>query len=425
MTGYGFRERRADISGRFQNRLAYSILGRNDNSSPGGKPVKHYAWIAGGALLAVALALGLALILPPDKTPYDFIMLYSACLGIIHHTPLYDNAAIIHLTITQLHLTSSFTVYPYPYPPWYALGLFYLAFLPLDKAINAWMLLNAAMLLTAALLLTAKWKPLPRILAALAALLFIPSLGLIVVGQYSAPVLLGAALFMYAAQREDAPLTALGLLLMTFKPHLGLFLIPAGSLWLLVQKTPFARRAVWMALGGGLALAAFGFLADPVCPLAYVRSLVSYTTISGVTDLGLSAGFSAMLVKMALGQGSFFWSAWLSIALVIGMLALFWRFKVFTQLETLVIGCVLLTLLGDPYLLNYDYILLLLPLAWLVGQAKTLFPRVLLGAAYLLPWLNLSGLERGANIFYAVAAIFLVAILLQQTRKLVEIESCN
>jgi hypothetical protein len=381
--------------------------------------MKRYAWIAGGALGVVALALGLALILPPRDMLYDFIMLYSACLGIIHHTPLYDNAAVINLTITQLHLSNNFTVFPYPYPPWYALSLFYLAFLPLGKAATAWMLLNTAMLLASALLLTANWKPLPRALALLAALLFIPSLGLIVVGQYSAPVLLGAALFMYAARREDAPLTALGLLLMTFKPHIGLFLLPAGFLWLLVQKTPFARRAVWMALGGGLLLAALGFLADPAWPLTYVRSLVSYTTIPGVTDLGLSAGFSAMLVKIILGYGSFFWSAWLSIALIASILTLFWRFKVFTQIETLVVGCVLLTLLGDPYLLNYDYILLLLPLAYLVGQAKTILPRFVLGVAYLLPWLSLSGLERGANIFYAVAAILLAAILLQKTRKLV------
>ena len=379
--------------------------------------MKRYAWIAGGALLVVALALGLALLLPPRETLYDFIMLYSACLGIIHHTPLYDNAAIIHLTITQLRLANDFTVFPYPYPPWYALSLFYLAFLPLGKAATAWMLLNAAMLLTSAVLLTAKWKPIPRVLALLAALLFIPSIGLMVVGQYSAPVLLGAALFMYAARREDAPLTALGLLLMTFKPHIGLFLLPAGFLWLLFQKTPFARRAVWTTLGGGLALAALGFLADPAWPLTYVRSLMSYSTIQGVTDLGLSAGFSAMLVKLFFGQGSFFWSACLSVALIAGILVIFWRFKVFTQLETLVVGCVLLTLLGDPYLLNYDYVLMLLPLAYLVRQAKSFVPRLILVVVYLLPWLNLTSLERGANIFYAVAAILLAGVLVQKAKQ--------
>jgi hypothetical protein len=278
------------------------------------------------------------------------------------------------------------------------------------------MLLNAAMLLTAAVLLTVKWKPIPRVLALLAALLFIPSIGLMVVGQYSAPVLLGAALFMYAARREDAPLTALGLLLMTFKPHIGLFLLPIGFFWLLLQKTPFARRAVWMALGGGLVLAALGFLADPAWPLAYVRSLVSYTTIPGVANRDLTASFSALLVKMALGYGSAFWATCLSVALVAVMLALFWRFRVFANIETLVVGCALMTLLGDPYMFNYDYVLMLLPLAYLVRQAKSLGARLLIGVAYFLPWLSLSSLQRDANIFYAVAAILLTGILLQKTR---------
>jgi hypothetical protein len=379
--------------------------------------MKRYAWVAGGVLLVIALALGLALALPPRDAIYDFIMLYTASLGIIHHTPLYDNAALANLTITQLNLSRNFTLFPYPYPPWYALSFFYLGFLPLARAVNAWMLLNIAMLLSATILLTQQCKPIPRILAILAALLFIPSLGLMVVGQYSAPVLLGAALFLYAVRREDAPLTALGLLLMTFKPHLGLFLLPAGFFWLVLQKTPYARRAVWMMLGGGLLLVALGFLADPAWPLTYLGSLMRYTTIQGVTDLGLSAGFSAMLVKIALGYGSSFWSTCLSVVFIIVMLILFWRFKVFKNPGTLIAGCVLLTLLGDPYLLNYDYILMLLPLAYLLGQAKSIWKRVFLALAYFLPWLSLSGLERGANIFYAVAAIFLVAILLQKAQK--------
>jgi hypothetical protein len=378
--------------------------------------MKRYAWITGGVLLVIALALGLAIVLP-QRIVSDYIMLYSASLGIIHHVPLYDNAAIINLTIAQLQLGKDFTVFPYPYPPWYALSVFYLAFLPPGKAANAWMLLNIAMLLTAAILLTEKWKPIPRILAALAVALFIPSIGLVVVGQYSAPVLLGAALFIYAARREDAPLTALGLLLMTFKPHIGLFLLPAGFFWLVFQKTPFARRAIWMALGGGLVLVALGFLADPAWPLAYVRSLISYTTVKGVANRDLTASFSALLVKMVLGYGSAVWATWLSVVLIAVMLVLFWRFKVFATLETLMVGCALMTLLGDPYMFNYDYVLMILPLAYLAGHAKSLFQRLIVGVAYLLPWLSLSGLERDANIFYAVAAIFLTVILLQKTKK--------
>ena len=101
---------------------------------------KIYAWLAGGILLVVALTMGLAAILPERQRVYDFIMLYSASLGIIHRVPLYDNPAITNLAIAKLNLADDFTLFPYPYPPWYALSFFYLAFLPLKQAATAWTL---------------------------------------------------------------------------------------------------------------------------------------------------------------------------------------------------------------------------------------------------------------------------------------------
>lgn len=399
--------------------------------------MKRFGLIVAGVVLVIGLTLGLAGFLPERDKIYDFVILYSASLGVIHCVPIYDNAAITSLMIAKLSLSADFTMFPYPYPPWYPLSAFYLAFLSPGKAANAWMLLNIAMLVVSAFLLTERWKPIPRILAVLGALLFIPSIGLLVVGQYSAPVLLGAALLIYAVRREDAPLTALGLLLMTFKPHLGLFLLLGGFFWLVFQfkggsqtRPSFARRAVWMALGGGLLLAALGFLADPLWPLTYIRSLTSYTSLSGVASRDLSASFSAILVKLALGtpliphgetqgglgQVGMVWATWLSVALIVIMLLLFWRFRLFANLETWVAACVLLTLLGDPYLFNYDYILILLPLVCLAGQAKSLTQRLILCAVYFLPWLSLL-LERNANLFYAISAIFLVGVLLQKNRE--------
>jgi hypothetical protein len=379
--------------------------------------MKRFLLILSGILIIIVLAIGLAFVLPARSNIYDFVMLYSTNLGVIYHVPIYDTAAIETLTIAHTHAApGEFHLFPYPYPPWYALCTFYLGFLSPEVAANAWMLLNIAMLVMAILLLTDGWKPIYRILTTLAALLFLPTLGLIVVGQYSAPVLLGAALFSYSARRQDAPLTALGLLLMTFKPHIGLFLFPAGLLWLVFQKTPFARRALWLTLVGGLILVVLGFIADPVWPLNYVRALTGFTTIPGVASRDLSASFSVLLIKMVTGYGNASWAAWLSLVIVIMFCLLFWRFKIFANVEVLVAGCVLLTLLGGPYLFNYDYVLLLLPLIYLAGQANSFTPRLILVVAYLLPWISLI-LARGANIFYAFSAITLVVILLGKTPK--------
>jgi hypothetical protein len=285
------------------------------------------------------------------------------------------------------------------------------------------MWINITMLVTCTGLWTIQWKPVPRLLAMLATVMFIPALGLVVVGQYSAPVLLGASLFIYAIHQEDAPLTALALLLMTFKPHLGLFLFPACFFWLMFQKTPFARNVLMLTLAGLGLLAALGFLADPSWPLMYPRALLAYSNISGVASLGISAGFSAMLIKLITGQGSAVWSTWLSVAIAAMLLVIYWRFKVFHQIETLIPGCVLLTLLGDPYLLNYDYVLLLLPLIFLLQKIKSTSGRIILAVLYCIPWLSLL-IERTADIFYAISALILLAFLLRyHQREIIQIQS--
>ena len=373
--------------------------------------MKRFALITSGVIVLIGLAIGLGAFLPGREAVYDFIILYSANLGVINRVPIYDTAAIIHLTISRLALNGNFTLFPYPYPPWVALSTFYLGFLPVSWAANVWLLLNIAMLVGSALLISSAWKPIQRIFLSVAALIFVPALGLIVVGQYTAPVLLGAALFVYAARRRESALTALGLLLMTFKPHVGLLLLPAGLVWLLFQKTTYARRAVWLTIAGGVLLAALGFIADPAWPLAYLHSLVSYSSLPGVAGRDLSASLPVMLVKLVTGQTNTLWSNCLSMATILGILLLFWRFKLLAGVETLVAGMTLLTLLGSPYLFNYDYVLLLLPLIYLARRVGSLPGRLALAGIYALPWTSLV-FSREANILYACLALLLVIMLL-------------
>ncbi len=73
-----------------------------------------------------------------------------------------------------------------------------------------------------------RWSVPARLFGILAAVLFIPAFGLLIVGQYSAPVLLGMALFVWGAQRQSPTSLAAALGLMTFKPHIGLFAGLAG-----------------------------------------------------------------------------------------------------------------------------------------------------------------------------------------------------
>jgi hypothetical protein len=370
--------------------------------------MKKYLLILSGMLIVIAISIAVAFFLPPRADEYDFVMLYTSALGVIYRVPIYNTSAIQTLTLAHTQAAPNFQLFPYPYPPWYTLSTFYLGFLPPKVAANAWLLLNIAMLVTAIGLLTSGWKPLWRILAILAGLLFVPALGLLVVGQYSMPVLLGAALFYYAARREDASLTALGLLLMTFKPHIGIFLFPAGFLWLVFAKTPFARRALWMTIFGGLFLATLGFLADPAWPRTYLQALTGYRAIPGVSSCEKCASLSVLLVRLVSGHSNMLQGAGVSLVLALGLGGwLVWRRRaLFAEPASLMALSATVTLLIDPYLLNYDYILLLIPLAMLAGKRRALW----LGLAYLLPWGTLI-MGRDWNIFITLAGILVFGLL--------------
>lgn len=375
--------------------------------------MKRFVWITAAVLLVIGLASALAWVLPQREDVYDFIMLYAATLGIIKHVPLYDGPAITGLTMLAVGANGDFYLPPYPYPPWYALSTFYLGWLPLVQAANAWMILNITMLVTSILLLTEDLKLVYRIGITLAALIYIPALGLIVVGQYSVPVFLGTCLFVYAVRHEDAPFTALGFVLMSFKPHLGFFLIPAGLLWLITLRTPFSKRALWIAGCSFLGLILLGFLADPAWPITYPRSLLSYTSLPQVANSQLLASFPALLTKMLLGHVDAFWVPCLSIAGLVILSLVYRRFEVFSQMEGLIAAGVLMMLLTSSYLLNYDYVFLLLPIIYLARVTKTILTRLLLGLVYVLPWLSLV-LGRNANIVYVISALALLFILLRK-----------
>jgi hypothetical protein len=407
-------------------------------------------------LLGTAGAILAASFFAPLPIPYyqDFSVMYFTNLGRLNGIPIYDYPAQLDFVKT---LTSpAFTFHPYPYPPWYALATLHLGLLPIQAAARAWFFLNLAMIGGAAWLLTPGWKPIPRILAAFAAIMFIPAFGLLIVGQYSAPVLLGAALFIWSVRKHSAGWTAVALLLMTFKPHIGGILFLAGFFWLLGHCEPlaifrqrgnlqfaneaplagsspgldtsqrtwgystsgsFARRALWLTVLGGVVLAGLGFLADPAWPQTYLQSLGRYQDIPGVQTCDLCASLSVGLVRVATGQANTARAAWVSLFLAAGVLGLlFWRFRAHLKDAAALTGLsAALTLLLDPYLLNYDYLLLLVPLfscterrtVWLARREKLAI------LVYFMPWAALA-LGRQGNLLLALAGLVTFVLVLRR-----------
>ena len=388
---------------------------------------------AAGVILAVSF-------FAPLPIPYyqDFSVMYFTNLGRLNGISIYDYPA--QLAFVKTLTPASFTFHPYPYPPWYALATFYLGPLPIEVASRMWFFLNLAMIGGSAWLLTPGWKAISRILGAFAAIMFIPAFGLLIVGQYSAPVLLGTALFIWSVRKKSAAWTAAALLLMTFKPHIGGILFLAGFGWLLYQcrceraifgrakqppvhqeiasppemhqrlaTTSFARRALWLTVIGGMVLAGIGFLADPAWPLTYLQSLGRYRDIPGVQSCGLCASLSVALVRVATGQSNTGMATWVSLILATGVgILLFWRFRAHLKdAAALTALSATLTLLIDPYLLNYDYILLLAPLFWLVRRER------LAALVYFIPWAALA-LGRDGNVLLSLAGLVTFFLILRR-----------
>lgn len=362
------------------------------------------AWL----LLALAIALFVPLPIPYYQ---DFSVLYFSDKAVMTGIPLYDYPTQLEWVRAQTR--PNFEFHPYPYPPWYALATLPIATLPIAAAARLWFLLNLTMIGAATWMLTSRWRAPLRLFGILAAFMFIPAFGLLIVGQYSAPVLLGAALFLWAARRESPWGLAAGLGWMTFKPHIGLFLALAGLGWLVFRRhAAFARRAIAFTTLLAVLLAALGLLTDPRWPLTYLDSLLRYREIPGVQSCRLCASLPVGLVRLLTGQPDIRQAALLSIFLSVGLLGLFaWRFRgKIAEPALLICLAVVFTLLIDPYLLNYDYILLLLPLALLTRKACSLAGRVALLAAYLLPWVALA-LGRQGNPLLAVSTLLVLAVL--------------
>ncbi len=339
--------------------------------------------IAGISLLAGAIWL------PVQVPPWgDVLMLYTAARGLREGVNLYDPAG--QAAMMQSVLPQGAALPLYVYPPWYALSVFFLGWLTPEQAARLWLVLNGAMLVAAVLLLTETWTGLKRVLAVAFSFLMLPVLGLLWVGQFALPVLLGGALFLSGSRRQSALRVAAGLLLMTFKPHVGVLMLVVGGLWLLLERKPWSRRALGFSFAGGVIILLGSFLYDPFWPSNYLTALRGFGNLGTFVICDLCAGVSTSLVRLFAGQPDTSLAVWVSAGLFILVSGwLLWkRISLREEMPRLTAISATTILFINPYLMNYDFIMLLLPLAYLISESEKT-GIVVAGAVFLLPWLGL------------------------------------
>ena len=366
------------------------------------------------SLLLVIILLAIAIYIPLPLDPYlDFQVLHRADNGILHGIPLYDQAGQAQRVADELGVSvDKVLVLPFPYPPWYVVFTLPLALLSIDVAVRMWFLLNIAMLLVSVWLLTDGWEPRKRLYSFIAAFLFLPIFGALIVGQYVFPTILGTALIVYALKHQRVGLIALGMALVTFKPHIGIFILLAVVIHLLLRRDEFGRRAFWWTALTGVFLFLVGFVADRAWPVTYFQSLFNFKNISECeicVSLPLSIG---RLIGLGFDQ-----SAPVAGILLVGLVALFIGSRHQLGDEASIAFFVCVPLLINPYLLNYDFSFALISLFYLAGSAKSKMDWLWIALIFVLPWVGLILFERAGNSVLLISTLAMISIILTRLYK--------
>jgi len=367
------------------------------------------------AAVSLLFLFGLSLLCAPLPIPpyLDFQVLYHADMGLLRGIPLYDRAAQAQM-VARLAGVPPEKVFllPFPYPPWYALATLPLALLPIEVAARLWFGINLFLLFLSTWLLTSAWPRPKRLLLFLLAVFFVPALGTLYVGQYTFPVLLGACLWVYAMRREQAGPLALASALLTFKPHLGLLSLALGMVSLYWRGDAFGRRALKHIVWVGLLLLASGFIADRAWPVHYVHSLLTFRGVPGVSSCELCASPAVRLPGLFHVQTNLALAASIGL-LIFSLFVLWWGTKRRSEWRypaQVMAASILATLLASPYLLNYDFVLLLVPFAVLMEAPPTPIRRLLLLLAYFLPAISFALWGRQGTLSLAFSALMLLAM---------------
>ena len=361
----------------------------------------------------VAIALYVPTSLPAHS---DFSAIYNTDLALVHRVPIYELEKVEALAVQYAGIPpEKFFLARFPYPPWYALSTFYLGWMPAKAAATLWFEFNLVMLFLSVWLLTDGWPGRWRLIAFPLALFFLPVLGALSVGQYDFPVLLGTSLLIYSLRKENIWQTVLGVVLLTFKPHVGALVMLFALGWLLYKKRDWGRRALRLLLGAAAILFLTGFLADPAWILSYPKMLLNYQSEGNVSACSECASLAVTLSRW-LFDGSLGKAVWIGFVLLLALLLVMYFMRpLFDTHELLLSAALLITLLVSPYLYNYDFLLLLVPFAVLIARGN-LLEKVLLLLCYFFPTFALLLYGRHGNISLLIVSILMLFLLYRRAK---------
>ena len=362
----------------------------------------------------------------PNTLPVgsDFSAIYYADMALVNGVHVYD--------IPQMEAIARSTVSPpsdrffmprFPYPPWYMLSTFYLGLMTIQSAGALWFELNLVMLFLSVWFLTDGWNGRLRLVSFALALFFLPVIGALAVGQYDFPVLLGISLLIYSLRKENITLTTLGVVLLTFKPHVGGLVLLSVLGWLIVSRSNFGRSAMRSIIIAGVGLSIISLITDPLWFVNYPKMLLGYQDEGNVSSCSECSSVPIWISRW-LFNSSLKQAALIAVTLLVVLLVLFWliRKSLLRSPELLVTSALLITLLVSPYLYNYDFILLLVPFAILVNTPG-IVPKIVAVLSYLTPSFAIILYSRNGNITLNAATILIAFVVYFHARTQVDVHA--
>lgn len=383
------------------------------------------------SLLLIAIMFAVANYIP-NTLPVgsDFSALYYADLALVNGIHVYDLPKMEALALSKSNLPAERFFMPrFPYPPWYMLSTFYLGLMPIQSAGALWFELNLVLLFLSVWFLTDGWNGRMRLVSFALALFFLPVLGALSVGQYDFPVLLGTSLSIYSLRKENVSLTILGVVLLTFKPHVGALILLSVLGWLVVSRNKpavrltegYRRRAMRSVFASGVGLSIASLIADPLWFINYPKMLLGYQGEGNVSSCSECSSVPVWLSRWLFG-GSLKQASIIALVLLVVLVFLFWliRKSLMQSPETMVTSALLVTLLVSPYLYNYDFVLLLVPFAVLVNT-QSIVLKIIAGLSYLIPSFVIILYSREGNIALNTATVFIAFVLYLHAKSQVDV----
>jgi hypothetical protein len=153
-----------------------------------------------------------------------------------------------------------------------------------------------------------------------------------------------------------------------------------------------------------------GFIADPAWIITYPGMLLNYQSEGNVSACSECASLPVWLSRWFF-DGSLATAIWIALGLLSIFVLAFYFIRSFMKSHDLLLSTALLiTLLVSPYLYNYDFLLLLVPFAVLLGKG-TLVQRVIIGFCYLVPTFALLLYGRNGNISLSIVSMVVMLLL--------------